>query len=119
MTRKRVLFLIGRAPGLGAITHEVIDALLVIAAFDQDVGVLFTGDGVLQLLPSASANGDPRNHAKALGALATYDVTRIYVDATSLGLRQLSQDALALSPQILDASAISSLIANHDVVIPG
>lgn len=119
MTRKRILFVVGRGPGLGAITHEVIDAMLVVAAFDQDVGVLFTGDGVLQLLSGTTTHANPRDHAKALGALATYEVTSIYVDATSLSSRHLSSAALALTPQRLDASEIAALIAAHDVVIPG
>lgn len=119
MSRKRILFVIARAPGLGAITHEVIDAALVIAAFDQDVGMLFTGDGVLQLLSATTTNDDPRDHAKALGALSTYDVTRIYVDAASLAARHLSNAPLALSAQLVDASEVTSLIAAHDVLIPG
>lgn len=117
--RKRILFVIGRSPGRGAINREVIDAVLVIAAFDQDVGVLFTGDGVLQLLRSTRTSEDALDHAKALDALAMYDVTRIYVDAASLAARGLTSTGLALSPELLDSGEVATLIATHDAVIPG
>ncbi|NJN52828.1 MAG: sulfurtransferase complex subunit TusC [Gammaproteobacteria bacterium] len=120
MTRKRILFMISAAPGQGALTHEAIDAILVTAAFDQDVGVLFTGDGVLQLAPQDDgASAAARDHAKALKALPAYEVTRIYCDVASLDARGLASASLALSPVVVDSLETAALIAQHDIVMPG
>jgi tRNA 2-thiouridine synthesizing protein C len=120
VTRKRILYLVGRAPGLGALTREVIDAILVAAAFDQDVGVLFTGDGVLQLAP-----GDPdhphsaRDPTRAWLALPTYEVTRVYVDQAAVSRARLAGVRLTLEPQLVPATDLAELIAAHDVVLTG
>ena len=117
--RKRILFLIGNMPGCAAIDIEAIDAILVAAAFDQDVGVLFTGDGVLHLV-AGHGEWQPgeRDPAKALLALPTYDVTRLYVDTTSLDARGLTLDELVLAPAPVDGRAVAQLFLAHDVVVP-
>lgn len=117
--RKRFLFIVSHTPGCAAADIEAIDAILVAAAFDQDVGVLFTGDGVLHL---AERQGEwpssERDPAKAPLALPTYDVTRVYADTTSLSTRGLTLEDLMLKPTPVDTSAVAQLFAGHDVVLP-
>ncbi len=117
--RKRILFLVGNVPGCAAIDIEAIDTILVAAAFDQDVGVLFTGDGVLHLIARHGEwQSGERDPAKALLALQTYDVTRLYVDTTSLDARGLVLEDLVLAAAPVDGRGVAQLFLAHDVVVP-
>ena len=115
MTPRRILFVIAHPPRRGALALETLDQLLVGAAFDQKISVLFMGDGVYQLVSSVEAFD---NIARGYRALPTYDVDDIYVDKTAIARRGLSKDTLVLPARALTRRGIQSLIAAHDVVVP-
>ena len=115
MTAKRILFLVAHPPQRGALAFELLDALLVAAVFEQKVSVLFSGDGVYQLLDTGRPN---RDVARSYQALPTYDVNEVYVDKTAMRQRGLSVDALVLPARVLTRQGIRALIAAQDVVVP-
>jgi tRNA 2-thiouridine synthesizing protein C len=120
MTSKRILFLLRSAPYAGSQAYETLESLLVTAVFDQEVSVLFSDDGVYQLLkgqdPSAIGT---RSVGAGLKALSTYGVERIYASAQSLAERSVSTTDIDLPVDTLDAQQISALIAAQDAVISG
>lgn len=108
------LYIQHRAPYDGHAAAELLDALLVSAAFGQNPTVLFHGEGVWQLL----ANQTPHVYgAKSLiaqlEALPLYDVENILVERESLESRQLKADDLALPVRIIAREEIRQLIATH------
>jgi len=109
---RRYLVLVERPPAVGTLAREALDLLLVAGAFDLAPAVLFLGRGVHQL--AASHDSAP---PRPLEALATYGITRIYVDAQSLRREGLALDALAPRPIAVDGAAIARLIAESDVVL--
>jgi len=115
VTTKRILFLVAHAPNRGALAFEMLDALLVAAVFEQKVSVLFTGDGVYQLLDTGQQT---RDVARSYRALPTYDVNDVYVDKAAMRQRGLTVDALVLPARALTRHGIRSLIAAQDVVVP-
>lgn len=115
MKTRRILFVIAHAPRRGALALETLDELLVGAAFEQKVSVLFVGDGVYQLLDNQAGID---NGSRGYRALPTYDVDDVYVEKRAMTRRGLSVDALALPARVLDRRAIGSLIAAQDVVVP-
>lgn len=115
MTVKRILFLVAHAPHRGALAFEMLDALLVAAVFEQKVSVLFSGDGVYQLLDTGQPN---RDIARGYRALPSYDVNDVYVDKTAMRQRGLTVDALVLPARALTRHGIRALIAAQDVVVP-
>jgi tRNA 2-thiouridine synthesizing protein C len=116
MNARRLLFLIRHPPHRGALPFETLDELLVGAVFDQQISVLFVGDGVFQLVDSGQTTG---NVARGFRALPTYDVHDVYVDKSSLRQRGLTTDALVLPVRALTRGRVGALIAAQDVVIPG
>jgi tRNA 2-thiouridine synthesizing protein C len=88
------------------------------AAFDQQVAMLFLGDGVLQLCngQDGAAIGY-KSHDKQLSALPLYDVDALFVDAHSLRAHGLEADDLVLPAQLLTDAEISRLFADHTVVL--
>jgi tRNA 2-thiouridine synthesizing protein C len=115
---KRLLFIQHRAPYSDDRAAEMLDALLVAAAFGQAVTVLFQDDGVWQLLPEQDGKALERKTLLAqLQALGLYDVERLYVDQQSLQERGLQNSALGLHVSRLTAAGIAPLLAEHDLVL--
>lgn len=115
---KKTLFIQHRAPYGSESAQEQLDAILVSAAFGQQLSVLFQDDGVWQLLPGQNAKSlQKRSLGAQLQALELYDVKQLYVDAVSLQERQLDVSALALPVQVLDSAALRQLLAEQDMVL--
>jgi tRNA 2-thiouridine synthesizing protein C len=118
--KRRILILARKPPYGSAIAQELLDATLVAGVFEQAVSVLFTDDGVFQLL--RGQRGDmlgTRDIAKALTALPTYEVDALYASADALSQRGLTTDDLAMPVQVLDRDGIAALLGGQDVVISG
>lgn len=115
---KKYLFIMRHLPHHGSHVQEALDMMLTTAAFDQQVGVLFIDDGVLQLKagqnPAAMALKDT---AAVFGALEIYDVHDLYVEAESLQARGLDVGDLILPVKLISRSEISSLMRGHDVIV--
>jgi len=115
---KRLLFIQHRPPYSDDRATELLDALLVAAAFGQTVTVLFQDDGVWQLLREQNGQALERKTLLAqLQALGLYDVERLYVDQQSLQERGLGSLTLGLPATPLAAGEIAPLLAEHDLVL--
>lgn len=116
--RKTILFILQRAPYASSAVREALDAALAAAAFEQDVQLLFTGDGVWNLLqgqqPEVIAGKDT---SKMLQALSYYDIEAVYVDSPSLDARNLSAEQLAIPAATIAGDALRLLVKNADCVI--
>jgi tRNA 2-thiouridine synthesizing protein C len=113
--QRRILFLISHAPRRGALPAEVLDELLIGAAFEQKVSVLFVGDGAYQLVEGDDpASGSARGYR----ALSTYDVDDVFVERAALKPRGLLPSRFVIGVRALARPAIRRLIATQDVVVP-
>jgi len=110
-----MLFLVAHAPMRGALPFELLDELLVGAAFEQSVSVLFVGDGVYQL---TGHDASERNIARGFRALPTYDVSSVYVERDALRARGIVASMLALPAKPLTRRGVQRLIGAHEVVVP-
>ena len=118
--RKRILFLLTRAPYASARALETLESVLVAGVFEQQVSVLFKGAGVYQLLKGqvGSAVGQ-RTVGKVLEALPEYDVERIYVCDSSMQRLGINEADCCVSVQRLDEVGQRELIAGQDAVVSG
>lgn len=117
-TCKTILFLLQRAPYGSSHTREMIDALYAASAFDQNVHLLFTGEGIWQLLPGQHGSDiASKDVGKLLGALAYYDINALFVDRASLESRQLDSSQLALPVIPLGTEAMRTLLRDADCVV--
>ena len=70
---------------------EALEVVLIAAAFEQQVKLIFMDDGVYQLTRNQNPTGiGMKNFSKTFGALSDYDVDQIFVDYESLNLRGLN-----------------------------
>ena len=115
---KRFMYVNRRAPYGTIYALECLEVVLVAAAFDQDVSVVFVDDGVCQLKKNQdTAEIGMKNFSKTYGALDDYDVEKIYVEKESLEDRGLTADDLVIPVQVLAADKLREVMAQQDVVI--
>ena len=99
-------------PYHSSLARSGIEFAMAAAVFDQETALLFSGDGVWQLLKDQDPTQiNAKNHAKLLSALPLYDVTQIYVDEQALASRSLAAEDLALDVAIINTQQIQALLA--------
>ena len=115
---KRFMYVNRRAPYGTIYALECLEVVLVAAAFDQDVSVVFLDDGVCQLKKNQDTTGiGMKNFSKTYGALDDYDVEKIYVEKESLDERGLTADDLVIPVEVMAAEELRDVMAQQDVVI--
>ena len=78
--------------------------VLITAAFDQDVSLVFLDDGVFQLKKGQQTKGiENKNFSPTYRALDGYDIEKLYVEEEAMAARGLTaDDLLAVSYTHLD-----------------
>lgn len=115
---KRFLFVNRKAPYGTVYALEALETVLISAAFDQDVSVVFADDGVFQLKKGQDTVGiNMKNFSPTFRALDGYDVEKLYVEKESLEARGLTEDDLVVDVEVLSSVELSKIMAAQDVVI--
>ncbi len=115
---KRFMYVNRRAPYGTIYAHECLEVILIAAAFDQDVSVVFLDDGVYELKKGQDTSEiGMKNFSKTYGALDDYDVEKIYVEKESLEARGLTADDLVIPVEIVAADKLGELMAQQDIVL--
>lgn len=95
MTEKTFVYVNRKAPYGTVYALESLEVVLIGAAFEQNVKLVFVDDGVYQLTKNQSTDGiGMKNFSKTYSALGDYDVNQIYIDEQSLQDRGLTLDDL-------------------------
>ena len=115
---KKFLYVNRRLPHGTAYAIESLETVLIGAAFDQDVSMLFIDDGVYQLKKEQAPDCiDFKNFSKTYRALEMYDVEKLYVERESLEERGLSIDDLLVDVEVIPSSEVKPLIDQQDVIL--
>jgi tRNA 2-thiouridine synthesizing protein C len=115
---KRFLFVNRKAPYGTVYALEALETVLISAAFDQDVSVVFADDGVFQLKKGQDTAGiNMKNFSPTFRALDGYDVEKLYVEKESLEARGLTEDDLVVDVEVLSSAELTKIMAAQDVVI--
>ena len=92
---KKFLYVNRKAPYGTVYALESLEVVLIGAAFEQDVQLLFMDDGVFQIAKGQdTAESGMKNFSPTYTALGDYEVTKMYVDKQSLAERGLTVDDL-------------------------
>ncbi len=92
---KSFVYINRKAPYGTIYALESLEVVLIGAAFDQQVKLVFMDDGVYQLTRNQDPEGiGMKNFSRAYAALGDYDITEIYVDQESLERRGLGIEDL-------------------------
>jgi tRNA 2-thiouridine synthesizing protein C len=128
---KKFLYLNRKAPYGTIYAWESLEVVLIGAAFDQEVSLMFVDDGVYQLTKGQDTSGiGMKNFSPTYRTLGDYEVKNIYVDRASLESRGLTQDDLVEIAwedweteeevenivEVIDSDRAAELMAEADVV---
>jgi tRNA 2-thiouridine synthesizing protein C len=129
---KKFMFMNRKAPYGTVYALESLEVVLISAAFEQDVSLVFMDDGVYQLTREQSTDGiGMKNFSPTYTALGDYEIKNIYVDKKSLEERGLTLDDLQHlvwededddwaekdSIHVVSSDELASVIAEQDVVL--
>jgi len=115
---KKFMFVNRKAPHGTVYALEVLEMVLISAAFDQDVHLAFLDDGVLQIKKGQSPAGiGVKNFSPTYRALEGYDIEKLYVEAESLAERGLTEDDLLVPVEVISRADMGKLMADMDVVL--
>jgi tRNA 2-thiouridine synthesizing protein C len=128
---KKFMYLNRRAPYGTIYAWESLEVVLIGAAFDQEVSLMFVDDGVYQLVKgSNTSESDMKNFMPTYRTLGDYGVRHMFVDKASLEARGLTADDLIEVEwedweteeevdnivEVLDADEVKAKMADSDVV---
>ena len=117
-TSKRFMFVNRTAPHGTVYALESLEVVLITAAFDQDVSLVFIDDGVWQLKKGQQTKGiETKNFSPTYRALEGYDVEKLYVERESMEARGLTEDDLVVDVTVLGRDELGALMDQQDVVL--
>lgn len=115
---KKFMFVNRKAPHGTIYALESLEVVLITAAFDQDVSLVFLDDGVYQLKKGQQTKGiETKNFATTFRALDGYDIEKLYVEKESMEARGLSEDDLLVDVTVLTSKEMGALMEQQDVVL--
>ena len=129
---KTFVYMNRKAPYGTVYALESLEVVLIGAAFEQNVQLVFVDDGVYQLTKGQATDGiGMKNFSKTYSALGDYDVNQIFVDEQSLKDRGLTMDDLQeltyededddwaekSSMKLVNREQLAEIIGNADVLL--
>ena len=117
-TIKKFMYLNRKAPYGTIYALESLEVVLIGAAFEQDVSLVFMDDGVYQLKKDQDTTGtEMKNFSKTYRALEMYDVEKLYVEKESMEARGLTEDDLVVDVEVMTSEQIKDLMEDQDVLL--
>ena len=115
---KKFMYVNRKAPYGTVYALEGLEVVLITAAFDQDVSMVFVDDGVFQIKKDQETSGaNMKNFSPTYRALEGYEVEKVYAEKESLDARGITQEDLVIPVEILNSSEIADLMDIQDVIV--
>jgi tRNA 2-thiouridine synthesizing protein C len=114
---KSLAFLCRRTPWGSGHAAEMLEAVLIAGAFDQEVHLAFLDDGVFQLVDGQRPELLGRRPLEeGFRELADLDVEHVWVERESLAERGIDPARLIHPATVIDRAAMTALLARMDAV---
>lgn len=115
---RKFMYVNRRAPYGTIYALESLEVVLIAAAFEQDVSLVFMDDGVYQIKKDQNTDAiGVKNFSPTYRALEGYDVEKLYVERESLESRGLTTDDLVVPVQIVDKEQLAELMEEQEVIL--
>jgi len=128
---KKFMYVNRKAPYGTIYALEVLEAVLISAAFEQHAAIVFVDDGVYQIKKNQDTQAvNMKNFSKTYGIIemekedADEDedmdmVWRIIVEKESMEARGLTADDFVVEVEVLASAELAKVMAEQEVVISG
>lgn len=114
---KRFLFVVTKPLLTMTAVQEILDTLLIVAAFDQPVSLLFLDQAVFLIKKNPLPNGLETGCTTELFAcLPLYEINDVYVEDESLQELGLTATELSLPVSVCRRDEINALWSRFDVI---
>ena len=115
---KKFMYVNRKAPYGTIYALESLEVVLIAAAFDQDVSLVFMDDGVYQLKKGQDTKGiGMKNFSPTYRALEGYDIEKLYVEKESMESRGLTEADLIVPVEMLGKDELASMMDEQDVIM--
>lgn len=115
---KKFMYVNRKAPYGTVYALESLEVVLIGAAFEQDVSVVFMDDGVFEIVKGQDTAGiGMKNFSNTYKALEMYDVEKLYVAKESLEQRGLTEEDLIVDVEVKTAAELGALMEEQDVLL--
>ena len=115
---KKFMYVNRKAPYGTVYALEGLEVVLITAAFDQDVSMVFVDDGVFQIKKDQETSGvNMKNFSPTYRALEGYEVEKVYAEKESLEARGMKEEDLVIPVEILNSDEIAELMDSQDVIV--
>jgi tRNA 2-thiouridine synthesizing protein C len=115
---KKFMFVNRKAPYGTVYALESLEVVLISAAFDQDVSLVFMDDGVYQIKKGQDSKGiGMKNFSPTYRALEGYDIEKLFVEKESMESRGLTAEDMIVPVEILSKDELTSLMEEQDVIL--
>ena len=123
--KKRFMFVNRKAPYGSIYALEILEMVLISAAFEQDAVIAFIDDGVYQIVRGQDTKAvGMKNFSPTYGVIEMEKedddidmVWRIVVEQESMEARGLGPDDFVVDVEVLAADALAELMNQQEVVI--
>jgi tRNA 2-thiouridine synthesizing protein C len=114
----QILYVLSHTPYGSSAAHETLELVMAAAVFEQDVSLLFLGDGLLMLGGDHQPNlTNQKSITALLSSLHLYDIEKFHVLESDLQYHGLELDDLLLPCQRHDRKQSAELLSSFDRVI--
>lgn len=113
MSAQKLLYVFTQAPYSTSSGLEALDAVLIGAAFEQEVSVLFIHNGVFQLKDQQVPAKGIKAFTKTYKALEDFGVENVYVDSLSMVARGLNASQLLCKAVELNSEQVKDLLSEQ------
>ena len=116
---KKIAFVMRKAPHGSIYSYEGLETVLIVASFEQDISMIFMGDGVFALVKEQDTDAiGIKGFIKTYPVLEHYDVEKVYVDRQSMEDRGLTADDFAIDVDVKEADEIATILDEQHATIP-
>jgi len=116
---KKVMFIMQKPPHGAIYPYEGLEFILITGAYEQDITLLFIGDGVLALKKEQDTSElGIKGFVKTYRTLEGYDIEKLYADKQSLEERGLTADDLIVDVEVIDSDEVNRLMNEQEALFP-
>jgi len=128
---KKFMYVNRKAPYGTIYALEVLEAVLISAAFEQHACIVFIDDGVYQIKKGQDTDAiKMKNFSKTYGIIAMEKedadededldmVWRIIVEKESMEARGLNADDFVIDVEVIPSTELATIMAEQEIVISG
>jgi tRNA 2-thiouridine synthesizing protein C len=116
---QKIMFVMQKAPHGSIYPYEGLEFILITGAYEQDLTLVFVGDGVYCLKKDQdTAKLGIKGFMKTWRTLEGYDIEKLYVDQKSLEDRGLTTDDLIVDVELKNSQEINAFMNEQHAVFP-